>query len=62
MGSPDLTDNIWLHGGRRSDIQRALNEGIMSQMPSHADILSPEQIHLAAAYVYSLSAKSAKKE
>ena len=57
MGSPNLADDIWLHGGRRSDIQRAMNEGIMSQMPAHADLLSPERIHLAAAYVYSLSAK-----
>jgi cytochrome c oxidase cbb3-type subunit 3 len=56
MGSPNLTDDIWLHGGRREDIQRALNEGIVSQMPSHQDFLSPERIHLAALYVYSRSA------
>jgi len=55
MGSPNLTDNVWLHGGRREDIQRNLHEGIMSQMPSHADILSPERIHLAALYVYTRS-------
>ena len=55
MGSPNLTDNIWLHGGRREDIVRALNQGIVSQMPSHEKILSPEQIHLVATYVYSLS-------
>ena len=55
MGSPNLTDDIWLHGGRREDIVRALNEGIMSQMPAHENILSKERIHLAAAYVYSLS-------
>ncbi len=55
MGSPNLTDNTWLHGGRRDDIVRALNLGILSQMPAHGKILSPEQIHLAATYVYSLS-------
>ena len=56
MGSPDLTDNTWLHGGRREDIQSALKNGIMSQMPAHVDLLSPERIHLAALYVYSRSA------
>jgi cytochrome c oxidase cbb3-type subunit 3 len=56
MGSPDLTDNTWLHGGRREDIQRAMKKGIMSQMPAHADLLSQERIHLAALYVYSRSA------
>ena len=56
MGSPNLTDNTWLHGGRREDIASAMTEGINSQMPAHADILSPERIHLAALYVYSRSA------
>jgi cytochrome c oxidase cbb3-type subunit 3 len=56
MGSPNLTDNVWLHGGRRADIERAMKDGIVSQMPSHADLLSPERIHLAALYVYSRSA------
>jgi len=56
MGSPDLTDGVWLHGGRPEDIRRSMNSGISSQMPAHADILSPERIHLAALYVYSLSA------
>jgi len=59
MGAPDLTDDVWLHGGRREDIARIMHEGIVSQMPAHADILTPERIHLAAAYVYSLSASRA---
>ena len=44
--------------GRREDNVRALNEGIMSQMPAHRDLLSPAQIHLAALYVFSLSTDS----
>jgi cytochrome c oxidase cbb3-type subunit 3 len=56
MGSPNLTDNTWLHGGRRQDIERSMKEGIVSQMPAHADLLTPERIHLAALYVYSRSA------
>jgi cytochrome c oxidase cbb3-type subunit 3 len=58
LGSPNLADNIWLHGGRREDIARAMNEGILNQMPAHKEILTPEQIHLVAAYVYSLSNKA----
>jgi len=56
MGAPDLTDDVWLHGGRRGDIQRSLVEGIWSQMPAHGEFLGPERIHLVALYVYSLSA------
>jgi cytochrome c oxidase cbb3-type subunit 3 len=56
MGAPDLTDDIWLHGGKREDIQSAVRDGLDSQMPAHARFLKPEQIHLVALYVYSLSA------
>jgi cytochrome c oxidase cbb3-type subunit 3 len=59
IGSPNLTDDIWLHGGRREDIKRALNSGIVSQMPAHENRLTPEQIHLVALYEYSLSAHGA---
>ncbi len=56
IGSPNLTDDIWLHSGRVSDIEdRALN-GITSKMPAHGDLLGDEKIHLVAAYVLSLSA------
>lgn len=62
MGSPNLTDNTWLYGGRREDIYRAMNEGIISQMPAHADILSPERIHLAALYIFSRSATKSQAD
>jgi cytochrome c oxidase cbb3-type subunit 3 len=58
IGAPNLADDIWLHGGRREDIVRALNAGIMSQMPAHGRLLPPAQIHLAALYVFSLSAEA----
>ncbi len=60
LGSPDMTDDVWLHGGRASDIERAIREGIVSQMPAHDDILSPAHIHLVAAYVYNLSEQAGK--
>jgi len=58
LGAPNLTDSIWLHGGRRSDIARAIEVGIANQMPAHDEILTPGRIHLVATYVYSLSRRS----
>jgi cytochrome c oxidase cbb3-type subunit III len=57
LGAPNLTDDVWLHGGRPEDIRRTIEVGIMSQMPAHGSILTPGQIHLVATYVLSLSAK-----
>lgn len=62
IGAPDLTDDVWLHGGRSEDIKRILDQGIASQMPAHAGILTPEQIHLVATYVLSLSAGAEAEE
>jgi len=55
MGTPNLTDGIWLHGGRVADIEDRVRNGKASQMPAHEGILEPEKIHLLALYVYSLS-------
>jgi cytochrome c oxidase cbb3-type subunit 3 len=55
MGAPNLTDDIWLHGGRQADIEDRIRNGKTSRMPAHADFLEPEKIHLLALYVYSLS-------
>lgn len=56
IGAPNLTDDVWLHGGRVEDIRRVVGMGIANQMPAHEGILSPEQIHLVATYVLSRSA------
>lgn len=55
MGAPDLTDNTWLHGGTEEAIILTVSRGRVDQMPAHKDKLSPAQIHLLTAYVYSLS-------
>ncbi len=55
MGAPNLTDDIWLHGGRREDIQYQVRVGRLNQMPAWGPILGPERVHLVAAYVLSLS-------
>jgi cytochrome c oxidase cbb3-type subunit 3 len=55
MGAPNLTDDIWLHGGRVEHSEEQITLGRNNQMPAHRDILTPEKIHLVALYVYSLS-------
>jgi len=55
MGAPDLTDDIWLHGGRVEDIEYQIRHGRVNQMPAHGDLLGPQKIHLLAAYVLSLN-------
>lgn len=55
MGAPNLTDDIWLHGGRVEDIEYQIRNGRVNQMPAHGDLLGPQKIHLLAAYVLSLN-------
>jgi cytochrome c oxidase cbb3-type subunit 3 len=55
LGAPNLTDDIWLHGGAQNAIIETILKGRSSQMPAHKDLLSPAKIHLVAAYVHSLS-------
>jgi cytochrome c oxidase cbb3-type subunit 3 len=55
LGAPNLTDKIWLHGWGEDAIVAMVNNGKTNVMPAHAARLSPEQIHLLAAYVWALS-------
>jgi len=55
LGAPNLTDDIWLHGGAQGAIIETILKGRSSQMPAHKDLLSAAKIHLVAAYVHSLS-------
>ncbi len=55
IGAPNLTDNIWLHGWGEEAIVSMVNNGKINIMPAQAPRLSPEQIHVLAAYVMSLS-------
>ncbi|WP_201615949.1 cytochrome-c oxidase, cbb3-type subunit III [Psychrobacter urativorans] len=58
-GSPNLTDNIWLYGGDRETIRETLRYGRAGVMPEWETKLGNERIMLLAAYVYSLSDKTA---
>jgi cytochrome c oxidase cbb3-type subunit 3 len=55
LGSPNLTNGIWLYGGTREQITHTLRVGRNGQMPAFGDTLSEDKIHILAAYVYSLN-------
>ncbi len=59
MGAPNLTDNVWLHGWGADAIIRMINEGKNNAMPSQSRLLTPDQIHVLAAYVWGMSNKPA---
>ena len=55
LGAPNLTDSIWLHGWGEDLIVSMVVNGKSNMMPAQKGRLSPEQIHVLAAYVWSLS-------
>ena len=55
LGAPNLTDRIWLHGWGEQAIIAMVNQGKTNVMPAQARLLTPEQIHVLTAYVWSLS-------
>jgi cytochrome c oxidase cbb3-type subunit 3 len=59
LGAPNLTDKIWLHGWGEDAVMAMVNNGKSNVMPAHASRLSPEQIRVLAAYVWSLSQTTA---
>jgi cytochrome c oxidase cbb3-type subunit III len=59
LGAPNLTDNVWLHGGALATIRGTIANGRQGQMPAHLDRLGETRTKLLAAYVLSLSAEQA---
>jgi cytochrome c oxidase cbb3-type subunit 3 len=55
LGSPNLTDDVWLHGWGENAIIAMINGGKVNQMPAQADKLTTEQIRVLASYVWGLS-------
>jgi cytochrome c oxidase cbb3-type subunit III len=58
LGAPNLTDRVWLHGWGEEAIVAMVTNGKTNVMPAHGSRLSAEQIHVLAAYVWSLSNSS----
>jgi len=62
LGAPNLTDTIWLYGATEAAITETVTQGRNTNlaegartMPAFDGLLSPERIHLVAAYVWGLS-------
>ena len=55
VGAPNLTDRIWLHGWGEQAIVNIITQGKSNVMPPQGRLLSPEQVHVLAGYVWSLS-------
>ena len=58
LGAPNLTDKVWLHGWGEDAVVSMIVNGKSNQMPAQAQRLSADQIHVLAAYVWSLSQSS----
>jgi len=61
MGAPNLTDRTWLYGSSFAQVQQTLRYGRNGRMPAQEHFLGNDKVHLLAAYVYSLSQKTAKE-
>jgi cytochrome c oxidase cbb3-type subunit 3 len=66
QGYPNLNDDDWLWGGSADAIYQTVSHGIrdtvdpetrVSEMPAFGEILQPDEIRQAAAYVISLTGK-----
>jgi cytochrome c oxidase cbb3-type subunit 3 len=55
LGAPNLTDKIWLHGWGEQAIVNIVTAGKNNAMPAQGRLLTPEQVHVLAGYVLSLS-------
>ncbi len=55
LGAPNLSDKVWLHGWGEQAIVSAVTNGIHNVMPAQEKWLSPAQIRVLGAYVWSLS-------
>lgn len=55
LGAPNLTDDVWLYGSSEATIVNGILNGRNNRMPAQEQNLTPEQIRLVAAWVWSLS-------
>lgn len=53
---PNLTDDVWIHGGEAEEIVTTITKGVAAKgMPTWGPVLGNEKVAKAAAFVYSLS-------
>lgn len=54
LGAPNLSDQVWLHGGSFAAVRTTIASGRQNQMPAQGDRLGETRVKLLAAYVISL--------
>ena len=54
MGSPNLTDNIWLYGGDRESVHTTIAQSRRGVMPAWGSRLDDQTIKEITLYVHSL--------
>lgn len=54
LGAPNLSDDVWLHGGDFETVRATINNGRDNRMPAHGALLGETKVRLLAAYVLSL--------
>ncbi|HKI75178.1 MAG TPA: cytochrome-c oxidase, cbb3-type subunit III [Pseudomonadales bacterium] len=57
FGAPNLTNEIWLYGNSKQQIEHTIKNGRNGQMPTFKNKLGEDKVHILAAYVKSLSSK-----
>ncbi|MDR1994943.1 cytochrome-c oxidase, cbb3-type subunit III [Azonexus sp.] len=60
IGSPNLTDKVWLYGSSEATIIETITNGRQNKMPAWKEFLGDAKVHMLAAYVLSLG-QSANK-
>ncbi len=54
VGAPNLTDKIWLYGGKADEVAASINVAHQGVMPAWGGKLDPATIKMLAVYVHSL--------
>jgi cytochrome c oxidase cbb3-type subunit 3 len=54
IGSPNLTDKVWLYGSSEATIIETITNGRQNKMPAWKEFLGEAKVHLLSAYVMSL--------
>ncbi|MBA5685939.1 cytochrome-c oxidase, cbb3-type subunit III [Rugamonas apoptosis] len=55
LGTPNLTDKIWLYGGSLETVMETIRKGRNNTMPAFGEFLGEGKVHVLAAYIWSLS-------
>jgi cytochrome c oxidase cbb3-type subunit 3 len=57
LGTPDLTDNVWIYGGDRQSIYKTVWSGRQGHMPTWESRLGPVERKILALYLADLGAR-----